>query len=270
MLRSWIARGDVRAPRSVPVRVGALGIVLLVGAAVAYDAGKFRFVRSEAAVRLGWVVGQSHAAGIAAEQSWRFGGHLYLDASAPMHRPRSAGCRRRAAAARCGVPAGRAVGSPPASPAAGGDDRRLERLRVGAGPHGHRRRLPAVPQAVLNTRTRQKETAGAPCGAPAGGTCERRPRRAVVGTRQNVTRVTICRVRGAATPLIAPKPSGARSRWLVAEVGDRRVGEAREVRRGVDAGELRVVERVERVDAELELQALRTARRSSRSRGRGC
>ncbi len=84
VLRSWIARGDVRAPRFVPVRVGALGIVLLVGAAVAYDAGKFRFVRSEAAVRLGWVVGQSHAAGIAAEQSWRFGGHLYVDGSAPM------------------------------------------------------------------------------------------------------------------------------------------------------------------------------------------
>ena len=83
-LRSWIARGEARVPRLKHVRVGALGIVLLVGAAVAYDAGKFRFVRSEAAVRLGWVMAQSHAAGIAAEQMWRFGGHLYLDASAPL------------------------------------------------------------------------------------------------------------------------------------------------------------------------------------------
>jgi hypothetical protein len=83
-LRSWIARGEVRAPGPWHVRVGALGIVLLVGAAVAYDAGKFRFIRSEAAVRLGWVVRQSQVAGIAAEQPWRFGGHLYLDASAPI------------------------------------------------------------------------------------------------------------------------------------------------------------------------------------------
>jgi Alg9-like mannosyltransferase family len=83
-LRSWIEHGYVRAPRPLRARVGALGIALLVAAAVAFDAGKFRFVRSEAAVRLGWVVGRSGATGIAAEQIWRFGGHLYLDASAPL------------------------------------------------------------------------------------------------------------------------------------------------------------------------------------------
>jgi hypothetical protein len=51
--------------------------------------------------------------------------------------------------------------------------RRLRRpaARAGASRHGH-----------------QKKTAGAPCGAPAGGTCRRRPRGTVAGTRQNVTR----------------------------------------------------------------------------------
>lgn len=83
-LRSWIARGEARAPRPLPVRVGALGIAILVAAAVAFDAGKYRFVRSEAAVRLGWAVGQSGATGIAAEQLWRFGGRLYLDNSLPL------------------------------------------------------------------------------------------------------------------------------------------------------------------------------------------
>jgi phosphatidylinositol glycan class B len=82
-LRSWIAHGYVRAPLPLHVRVGALGIALLVAAAVAFDAGKFRFVRSEAAVRLGWAVGQS-GAGIAAEQLWRFGGRLYFDPSMPL------------------------------------------------------------------------------------------------------------------------------------------------------------------------------------------
>jgi hypothetical protein len=84
VLRSWIARGEARATRPLHVRIGALGIALLVAAAVAFDAGKFRFVRSEAAVRLGWAVGQSGATGIAAEQLWRFGGRLYLDASPPL------------------------------------------------------------------------------------------------------------------------------------------------------------------------------------------
>ena len=111
-LRSWIARGEVRAPRPLHVRVGALGIVLLVGAAVAYDAGKFRFVRSEAAVRLGWVMGQSQATGIAAEQLWRFGGRLYLDASPPLIELDLQGAQRRAGVARGGVPARRADGQP--------------------------------------------------------------------------------------------------------------------------------------------------------------
>ena len=83
-LRAWIAHGYVRAPHPLHVRIGALGIALLVAAAVAFDAGKFRFVRSEAAVRLGWAMGQSGAPGIAAEQLWRFGGRLYLDASTPL------------------------------------------------------------------------------------------------------------------------------------------------------------------------------------------
>ena len=83
-LRSWIAHGYVRTPHPLHVRVGALGIGLLVAAAVAFDAGKFRFVRSEAAVRLGWAMGQSGATGIVAEQLWRFGGRLYLDTSTPL------------------------------------------------------------------------------------------------------------------------------------------------------------------------------------------
>jgi hypothetical protein len=82
-LRSWIAHGQVRA-LPLQLRVRALGIVLLVAAAVAFDAGKFRAVRSEAAVRLGWIMGHSGATGIAAEQLWRFGGRLYLDAAAPL------------------------------------------------------------------------------------------------------------------------------------------------------------------------------------------
>ena len=83
-LRSWFAHGYVRTPHPLHVRVGALGIALLVAAAVAFDAGRYRFVRSEAAVRLGWAVGQPGAAGIVAEQLWRFGGRLYFDTSTPL------------------------------------------------------------------------------------------------------------------------------------------------------------------------------------------
>jgi hypothetical protein len=82
-LRSWLARGEVRAPAIGHARLGALGIALLVAAALAFDAGKFRFVRSEAAVRLGRTMERS-ARGLAAEQLWRFGGHLYLDGATPL------------------------------------------------------------------------------------------------------------------------------------------------------------------------------------------
>ena len=83
-LRAWIADGEVRAPQPMRFRVGALGVAIVVAAAVAFDAGKWRFVRSEAAVRLGWAMRDSGTAGIAAEQLWRFGGRLYLDTAAPL------------------------------------------------------------------------------------------------------------------------------------------------------------------------------------------
>ena len=107
-LRAWIAHGYVRTPHPVHVRVGALGIALLVAAAVAFDAGKFRFVRSEAAVRLGWVdaaIGSDRDRGRAALAIRRAPVRRRVDAA---HRTRPAGARRRAPAARGGVPAGRA------------------------------------------------------------------------------------------------------------------------------------------------------------------
>ena len=131
-LRSWIARGEARAPGPWRVRLGALGIVLLVGAAVAYDAGKYRFVRSEAAVRLGWAVGAIGRDRDCAEQLWRFGGHLYLDASAPLIDLDLEGPDGGEPAARRGVPAGRAVGGPETSPVHGRDDRRAERCGLAA------------------------------------------------------------------------------------------------------------------------------------------
>ena len=118
---------------------------------------------------------------------------------------------------------------------------------------------PARRSSASPAAERQKRNGRCPLRSTGRWNCEQRPRRAVVGTRQNVTRVTICSERGAATPLTAPNPVRSSDVPLVpGEVGDRRVGQVGEVRRAVEAGELRVVEGVERVDAELELQALRT------------
>ena len=241
-LRSWIARGEARAPRVWHVRVGALGIVLLVGPAAAYDAGKFRFIRSEAAVRLGWIMGQSQRPGSPPSSC---GASAGTSTSTRRRRSSTSICRGPTPSGCCATRcAGRTcIGQRSAFARCRPRCPPLERLRAGTGAHRHGRWLPAVPQAVAVAAhkknpqpvgvvaakapaghrpllARQTKTAGAPCGAPAGGTCERRPRRAVVGTRQNVTRVTICSVRGGATPLTAPNPSEVRRR---PEVGDRRV-----------------------------------------------
>jgi hypothetical protein len=65
-------------------RLGAAATVLVVACAFAFDASKFRFVRSEDAVRLGWMMRSLGAKGLVAEQLWRFGGPLYLDGLQPL------------------------------------------------------------------------------------------------------------------------------------------------------------------------------------------
>src|SRR4051794_14393564 len=65
-------------------------------------------------------------------------------------------------------------------------------------------------------------------------------------------------LQGARSSHTTDRPEARRPR-LVAEVGDRRVGQAGEGRGGIRPRELRVVEHVERIDTELELQPLRAA-----------
>jgi hypothetical protein len=65
-------------------RIGAVATVLVLAAALAFDASKYRFVRSEDAVRIAWMMNGSGARGLVAEQLWRFGGRLYVPDLEPL------------------------------------------------------------------------------------------------------------------------------------------------------------------------------------------
>jgi hypothetical protein len=80
---SWLSTPDGHR-QPAHASIAALWLVLAVTGAALFDVSKFRFYRSENAVRLGWLMAQSGAGGVAAEQLWRFGGRLYLDGVAPL------------------------------------------------------------------------------------------------------------------------------------------------------------------------------------------
>jgi hypothetical protein len=65
-------------------RASAVALIALVIGSSLFDASRFRFRRSEDAVRLGWAFARTGERGLAADQLWRFGGRLYLDGLEPL------------------------------------------------------------------------------------------------------------------------------------------------------------------------------------------
>ncbi|MPY90779.1 MAG: hypothetical protein GEU99_23055 [Luteitalea sp.] len=80
---SRLARSDTWArPQRAPLV--ALLLVMVAAGTALFDVSKFRFTRSEDAVRLAWAIADSGATGLAADQLWRLGGRLYLDSTGPL------------------------------------------------------------------------------------------------------------------------------------------------------------------------------------------
>jgi hypothetical protein len=84
----WVWIEKLRTQRSSQLAVRApmasLCLVLCIVGATLFDVSRFRFRRSEDQVRLAWMIAGSGQRGIAAEQLWRFGGHLYLADNEPV------------------------------------------------------------------------------------------------------------------------------------------------------------------------------------------
>jgi hypothetical protein len=79
-LRVWIQRLATSELGNRHQRLARFALVLLLaaGGSLLFNVSKFRFNRSEDAVRLGWQLRDAGVTGLAAEQLWRFGGRLYL------------------------------------------------------------------------------------------------------------------------------------------------------------------------------------------------
>jgi hypothetical protein len=80
---AWLWLERIAAGATAKQASGLALIAIVIGSSL-FDASRFRFRRSEDTVRLGWTLAESGAKGLAADQLWRFGGRLYLDALEPL------------------------------------------------------------------------------------------------------------------------------------------------------------------------------------------
>jgi hypothetical protein len=80
----WCADRIPSWPDGRRARGAALALVTLVIGGLLFDASRYRFRRSEDAVRLAWTLDAAGARGLAADQLWRLGGRLYLRRVEPL------------------------------------------------------------------------------------------------------------------------------------------------------------------------------------------